>query len=88
MAAAAERDSDNKVSARKNLDIVFLLLTAENSNPKAHGITGIDYRDCKRREPQPGSQPEALANAAKFMAPFHDNHLILQYYFSIFAFCA
>src|SRR5260370_18053663 len=33
--ATEETDSDNKVSAKKNLDIVFLLLTAENSNPKS-----------------------------------------------------
>jgi hypothetical protein len=30
-----ESDSDNKVSAMKNFDIVFLLLTAENSNPNS-----------------------------------------------------
>jgi hypothetical protein len=37
---------------------LFLLLTPENSNPKAHGITGIDYSDCKCREPQQGVSQE------------------------------
>jgi hypothetical protein len=32
--APVETDSDNRMSAKKNLCIVFLLLTAENSDPE------------------------------------------------------
>ncbi len=39
----------------------------------AHGMTGTDYSDCKRRGPQQSSEPEALVNAAKFTAAQNPN---------------
>jgi hypothetical protein len=86
--APLEIDSDNRVSTRKNLYIVFLLLTAENSNPNSTW----HHRDRLFRLQTPrtaaGSQPKALVNAAKFTATrlpqtFCDtnNSLILQHYF-------
>jgi len=38
--AAVEADSDNTVTTRKNLRIVFLYLKPEDSDPNAHGTTG------------------------------------------------
>jgi hypothetical protein len=64
-----ESDSDNRVSAMKNFDIVFLLLTAENSNPNSTW----HHRDRLFRLQMPRtaatSEPKALENAAKFAAP-------------------
>ena len=67
--APVETDSDNRMSARKNLRIVFLHSDGREFQPRiAHGMTGTDYSDCRRRGPQQRSRPEALVNAAKFAA--------------------
>src|SRR5882757_6329135 len=52
--APEETGTDNRMRARKNFCIVFLhFSTAENSDPEwRRGMTGTDYSDCKRRDPQ------------------------------------
>jgi hypothetical protein len=67
--AAVDADSDNKISARKNLRIVFLHCDGMESNPNS---TWHD-RDRLFRLQTPrtaaANKSQVLANAAKFAAP-------------------
>jgi len=46
-------DSDNNMSARKNLCIVFFHSDRREFHSRiAQGTIGTDYSDCKRRQPQ------------------------------------
>src|SRR5260370_19954711 len=93
--APVDTDSDNNMSARKNLCIVFLHSDRRESNPNS---TWHDRdRPFRLQTPRTAAtrKPEALVNAAKFTAPppriagsagkLNDvrNNLISKHYFSI-----
>jgi hypothetical protein len=97
--APVETDNDNKMSARKNLCIVFL-----HSDGRKYPIPDGEWHDQDRlfrlRTPRAAaaSEAETLANAAKFTAAppripgtrrlfiCINNPLILQHYFTIICF--
>jgi hypothetical protein len=92
--APVKPDSDNRMSARKNLCIVFLHSDGREFQSRM-GITGTDQFRLQTPRTAAVSEAETLANAAKFTAPhlewlalrsqFVDtnNRLISQHYFMI-----
>jgi hypothetical protein len=49
--APVETDSDNRMSARENLRIVFLHSDGSEFQSRiTQGMTGTDWSNCKRRE--------------------------------------
>ena len=67
--APVETDSDNRMSARKNLRIVFLRSDGREFRSRiAHGVTGTDLFGLQAPRTAAASEPEALVNAAKFTA--------------------
>src|SRR5258707_9902752 len=97
--APVETDSDNNMSARKNLCIVFLHSDGGKLKSRmTHGMTGTDYSDCERRGPQQRAKqkrwkmrPNLRRPRPEYRAPrrlFVDinNPLILQHYFTIIYF--
>jgi hypothetical protein len=87
------------MSAWKNLCIVFLLLTAENSDPEQRVACRDRLFGLQTPRTAATSEPEALVNAAKFTAASPPiagaagqsdrvhNYLISKYYFLVSLSC-